>query len=175
MSPKKRSRLKRKLNFYFLFIIHRHFVMQTWFRERWNFTYASNHNDLFVVGHYTQMVNAATHKVGCGLTRCPYGGFGGKPFYNYVCNYCPIGNHQDRLGLPYVRGKPCSMCPYDCKSNKIRLCTNACHAADQWSNCKDLYRRFPGWLCNEATDEGQDRREKCKATCTCKSKIHDFM
>lgn len=66
------------------------FAMHSWFVERHNFTYGSNLNNLYVVGHYTQMVNAATHKVGCGFTRCKSGGPRGKPFYNYVCNYCPM-------------------------------------------------------------------------------------
>lgn len=35
------------------------------------------------------MVWAATHRVGCGLTKCSSGGPNNKPFYNYVCNYCP--------------------------------------------------------------------------------------
>ncbi|XP_063700143.1 cysteine-rich venom protein-like [Culicoides brevitarsis] len=150
------------------------FAMQTWFIERHNFTYGSNRNHLHVVGHYTQMVNAATHKVGCGLTRCKSGGPRGKPFYNYVCNYCPIGNHPDRLGTPYMRGKPCSACPHACLSRDIRLCTNECNAADKLSNCKELYQRFPGWLCNEVTKEGLERHDNCKATCTCRGRIHDF-
>lgn len=77
-----------KKNVFFSFF--RLFAMQTWFIERHNFTYGSDRNFLHVIGHYTQMVNAATHKVGCGLTRCKSGGPRGKPFYNYVCNYCPM-------------------------------------------------------------------------------------
>lgn len=64
--------------------------MRMWFAERQNFTYGSPNNELSVVGHYTQMVWAATHKVGCGLARCMKGGPRNKPFYNYVCNYCPM-------------------------------------------------------------------------------------
>ncbi|KFB39125.1 AGAP009085-PA-like protein [Anopheles sinensis] len=119
------------------------FALRTWFLERQNFTYGSSRNDLTTIGHYTQMVWAATHKVGCGLTKCPRGGPRGKPFYNYVCNYCPI------------------------------LCTNSCNTADLWANCRDLFRTWPGWLCNTATPEGLERQRNCAATCTCHGKIHD--
>ncbi|XP_053665357.1 cysteine-rich venom protein-like [Anopheles marshallii] len=149
------------------------FALRTWFLERQNFTYGSSRNVLDIVGHYTQMVWAATHKVGCGLTKCPKGGPRGKPFYNYVCNYCPIGNHEEKLGIPYKRGRPCGSCQPNCLSRKIRLCTNSCNTADLWANCRDLYRTWPGWLCNTATSEGLERQRNCAATCTCHGKIHD--
>lgn len=66
------------------------FAFRTWFLERNNFTYGSHRNDLNVVGHYTQMIWAASHKVGCGLAKCARGGPRNKPFFNYVCNYCPM-------------------------------------------------------------------------------------
>lgn len=58
--------------------------------EREQFIYGFKHNNATAVGHYTQMVWAATHKVGCAITKCS-GRYSprGKPFFNYVCNYCP--------------------------------------------------------------------------------------
>lgn len=70
--------------------LFRLFAFRTWFMERNNFTYGSHRNNLDVVGHYTQMIWASTHKVGCGLAKCARGGPRDKPFFNYVCNYCPM-------------------------------------------------------------------------------------
>ncbi|XP_046675229.1 cysteine-rich secretory protein 2-like [Homalodisca vitripennis] len=142
------------------------FAIKTWFLERHNFTYGSRGNSLMKVGHYTQLVWAATHKVGCGFSECG----GHKKYFSYVCNYCPIGNHLERLGQPYSRGKPCSGCAKDC--NRRRLCTNSCWAADLWANCQELYRTWPNWLCrSQHTSQGRQRRDNCKATCTCAGKI----
>ncbi|CAO1364329.1 unnamed protein product [Diamesa hyperborea] len=150
------------------------FAMRTWFLERDNFTYGSHRNDLNVIGHYTQMVWAATHKVGCGLAKCNRGGPRGKAYFNYVCNYCPIGNRIEQLGTPYKKGKPCSGCLQSCHSKKIRLCVNSCNAADLWANCQELYQTWPDWLCGtDNTKEGIERQHKCLATCTCHGRIHD--
>lgn len=43
-------------------IFYRLFALRTWFLERNNFTYDFNNNELRVVGHYTQMIWASTHK-----------------------------------------------------------------------------------------------------------------
>lgn len=71
-------------------ILFRLFALRTWFLERNNFTYGSHRNDINIIGHYTQMIWASSHKVGCGLAKCARGGPRNKPFFNYVCNYCPM-------------------------------------------------------------------------------------
>lgn len=140
------------------------------------------------MGHYTQMVWASTHEIGCGLSKCSLK-LTGKTFYNYICNYCPMwvtfqaielfsrlnsrGNRPGKLGRPYRKGKPCGMCPKNCYAKK--LCTNSCHVADLWSNCRQLYKTWPDWLCKTRTPQGEERRKHCKATCTCKNKIFDWI
>ncbi|XP_017785761.1 PREDICTED: cysteine-rich secretory protein 1-like [Nicrophorus vespilloides] len=148
------------------------FAIKSWFLEKDNFTYGSKNNDILVVGHYTQMVWASTHQVGCGLTKCNrIGNKTGINYYNYVCNYCPIGNYGKKLGIPYRSGKPCRNCKSSCFRNK--LCTNSCPFADNWSNCRELFMAHPTWLCHTESTLGQTRRKSCGATCKCKGKIHD--
>ncbi|XP_028128133.1 serotriflin-like isoform X1 [Diabrotica virgifera virgifera] len=149
------------------------FAVQSWWLEKDLFKFARR-NNATIIGHYTQMVWAATHQVGCGIAKCTVHpnsiAFKKDTFYNYVCNYCPTGNYPHRMGRPYVRGKPCGLCKKNCQK---KLCTNACYAADQWSNCKQLYKTFPAWLCyTRNTREGIERRNSCLATCTCKNKIY---
>nr|CAD7568113.1 unnamed protein product [Timema californicum] len=57
-------------------------------------------------GHYTQVVWANTHQVGCGYIRYP-----GKSSHSttVVCNYKPGGNILS--AAIYKVGKPCSDCP----------------------------------------------------------------
>lgn len=68
----------------------RYFAVETWNLEKNNFTYGADSNNLTLVGHYTQLVWAASHRVGCGFHKCPEGGSRNKPYYAYVCNYCPM-------------------------------------------------------------------------------------
>lgn len=68
------------------------FAIETWWLEKDDFIYGKM-NNLTLVGHYTQMVWATTHEVGCGIAKCYHHGnykySKAKLYYNYVCNYCP--------------------------------------------------------------------------------------
>ncbi|GLG96065.1 hypothetical protein R5R35_002610 [Gryllus longicercus] len=145
------------------------FAIRMWNEERHNFSYGAHNNNIYVVGHYTQMVWDATHKVGCGFHRCDGGGGRRKPYFSYICNYCPIGNYMERLGRPYTHGHPCGDCRGHCKVRK--LCTNSCPAADMWANCHELNATWHDWLCRNPTREGRERHKYCKATCNCQGKI----
>ncbi|XP_003690882.1 cysteine-rich venom protein pseudecin-like [Apis florea] len=148
------------------------FPIRMWYMEYKDYKYGDDEgNDLHEIGHYTQIAWATTHLVGCGVSHCT-GGRGplGKDFFMYVCNYAPSGNYKGRLGHPYVAGKPCTMCKDHCSRNK--LCTNACHYVDLWSNCVELARMFRSWVCETNTSEGRERRKFCGATCNCEGKIY---
>merc|ERR1712055_445383 len=66
-----------------------------------------------VVGHFTQVVWAKTHRVGCGYIVY----FKKNMYYQYyVCNYAKGGNW---MGAPvYLKGKACENCPSNSKCNK---------------------------------------------------------
>ncbi|CAG9098837.1 unnamed protein product [Plutella xylostella] len=135
------------------------FGIKTWFLEYRNFTYGAPIANLSVVGHYTQMSWATSHKVGCGVAYCPGGPWG--QFFNYVCHYCPGGNLDTLTQYPYKVGKPCADCPDHCLSGS--LCTNPCFKKDMYSNCAEL-----------VTTPGVDvcKLGYCNATCSCGDKVH---
>merc|ERR1712080_673088 len=76
----------------------------------------------FKDGHYTQIVWADMHNIGCGYSQFKDGQ------YNtglYVCNYGPAGNI---LTYPvYTTGEPCSECPDGtrCSSQYAGLCASS--------------------------------------------------
>ncbi|XP_019478806.1 peptidase inhibitor 16 isoform X1 [Meleagris gallopavo] len=69
-------------------------------------------------GHYTQVVWASTHRIGCGSKFCEkIEGIETEDMYLLVCNYYPPGNMKGRK--PYREGPSCSQCPED------RVCVNS--------------------------------------------------
>ena len=68
------------------------------------------------VGHYTQIVNSLTSRVGCGAAKC------GNQFYAY-CNY--VGAQMD-FDKPYTIGTPCSSCPSGMCVNNLCNCNLVC-------------------------------------------------
>jgi len=99
-------------------------VVEAWYSEVKD--YSAENAETFVpakkgepaVGHFTQVVWATTHRVGCGFVMF-YGSQPlGEDYYNtyYVCNYARGGNSK---GSPvYKIGKACSQCPKNSKCNK---------------------------------------------------------
>ncbi|NWH46024.1 PI16 inhibitor, partial [Fregata magnificens] len=69
-------------------------------------------------GHYTQVVWASTHQIGCGAKFCEkISGIETEDMYLLVCNYYPPGNMKGRK--PYREGPSCSQCP------EGRVCVNS--------------------------------------------------
>ncbi|XP_040975640.1 peptidase inhibitor 16 isoform X4 [Aquila chrysaetos chrysaetos] len=69
-------------------------------------------------GHYTQVVWASTHQIGCGAKFCEkIEGIETEDMYLLVCNYYPPGNMKGRK--PYKEGPSCSQCP------EGRVCVNS--------------------------------------------------
>ncbi|XP_030077221.1 peptidase inhibitor 16 isoform X2 [Microcaecilia unicolor] len=93
-------------------------AMNMWHGEQkdYNFsTMACTENKM--CGHYTQVVWAASSKVGCGEHFCEQVEKEKPNQSIMVCNYKPPGNVNGQR--PYTEGKPCSKCPaeYKCVDN----------------------------------------------------------
>uniref|UniRef100_A0A8C6AGN1 ShKT domain-containing protein n=1 Tax=Marmota marmota marmota TaxID=9994 RepID=A0A8C6AGN1_MARMA len=132
-------------------------IIQVFYDEVKNFKYGVG--DIRAnskTGHYTQLVWATSHQIGCALAHCPHKHLS----YFYVCHYCPEGNNRNTKKTPYKKGKPCGDCPNNCDNG---LCTNPCKYIDRFFNCADLVKEF-GCDINIT-------KENCKATCRCSSEI----
>ncbi|WKY07492.1 hypothetical protein Q1695_007169 [Nippostrongylus brasiliensis] len=66
-----------------------------------NLTFGAQ-EDVYKIGHYTQVVWATTGAIGCAVKECPDGNLA-------VCNYQPTGNVLEQE--VYEEGDPCSKCP----------------------------------------------------------------
>ncbi|XP_024435460.2 GLIPR1-like protein 1 [Desmodus rotundus] len=105
------------------------FAIASWYHEKKFYNYSSLHCSK-VCGHYTQIVWANSHKVGCAVTVCPK--LGRAETSIFVCDYGPAGNYINTL--PYKRGAPCSLCGGETCENK--LCRN---------KERDKTQKYPNW------------------------------
>ncbi|KAM4563002.1 peptidase inhibitor 16-like [Odontesthes bonariensis] len=97
-------------------------ALEKWFLENLKYDYQNNscHEDE-MCGHYTQMVWAGTHKVGCAFHLCDsMEGLGWDRVSFLVCNYYPAGNYEDER--PYIEGDWCSSCPENLLKCENNLC-----------------------------------------------------
>ncbi|GFO38339.1 cysteine-rich venom protein latisemin-like [Plakobranchus ocellatus] len=83
-------------------------AIEAWFAEKDNYrplfgTSVRTVGGAKPIGHYTQLVWAATNRVGCAVAKCS-----GLTFH--VCNYAPMGNFVP-FKSPYTTGpQKCSAC-----------------------------------------------------------------
>ncbi|XP_060750861.1 peptidase inhibitor 16 isoform X2 [Tachysurus vachellii] len=93
-----------------------------WFDEQEHYNYESNICEVWICGHYTQVVWAKSNNVGCASHLC--GTVKNLAYKNstiLVCNYSPPGNVVGRR--PYAKGAPCSNCPEKAVECIENLCT----------------------------------------------------
>ncbi|XP_007578287.1 peptidase inhibitor 16 [Poecilia formosa] len=97
-------------------------ALEKWFLEHLDFDYQNNSCDEDkMCGHYTQMVWADTHRVGCAFHLCnTMEGLDWERVSFLVCNYFPAGNYEDQR--PYVEGDWCSSCPENLQECENNLC-----------------------------------------------------
>lgn len=87
----KKQKNTRKKSIKLIKMNFRRFAIETWYLEKKDFKYGQKGNDLHVIGHYTQMVWATTHFVGCAINECHrFGNNSSRTYFVYVCNYCPM-------------------------------------------------------------------------------------
>ncbi|XP_026223325.1 peptidase inhibitor 16-like [Anabas testudineus] len=100
-------------------------AMEKWFLEHLDYDFQNNTCDEDkMCGHYTQMVWADTHRVGCAYHLCnSMEGLEWERVSFLVCNYYPPGNYEGER--PYVEGDWCSRCP-----EKLQKCENNLCVAD---------------------------------------------
>ncbi|XP_045062755.1 peptidase inhibitor 16 [Coregonus clupeaformis] len=97
-------------------------AMEKWFLEHLDYDYNNNScQDDKMCGHYTQMVWADSHSVGCATHRCDtMEGLSFEKVTFLVCNYYPAGNFNDEK--PYEEGERCSKCPDNLPRCDQNLC-----------------------------------------------------
>ncbi|CAL8279327.1 unnamed protein product [Boreogadus saida] len=97
-------------------------ALEQWFMEHLNYNYNNNScQEDKMCGHYTQMVWADSHRVGCELYSCDVmHGLEIGPSQFLVCNYYPAGNYDDQK--PYEEGDWCSRCPGDLQKCENHMC-----------------------------------------------------
>ncbi|XP_069092227.1 cysteine-rich venom protein-like [Pleurodeles waltl] len=128
-------------------------VIRAWHSQEDNYAYGIGQRTPYAwIAHYTQLVWAQSHEVGCQVVLC------NKDFI-YSCNFCPGGNDYTKISFPYESGKPCGRCPNDCDAG---LCTNPCPFHDKFINCESL---------KEDCKYDYLVRAGCKATCKCTTEI----
>ncbi|CAB1440958.1 unnamed protein product [Pleuronectes platessa] len=97
-------------------------ALEKWFLERLDYSFHNNSCDEDkMCGHYTQMVWADTHRVGCAFHLCNnMEGLEWERVSYLVCNYYPAGNYEDQR--PYVEGDWCSRCPENLQKCENNMC-----------------------------------------------------
>ncbi|XP_034027459.1 peptidase inhibitor 16-like [Thalassophryne amazonica] len=97
-------------------------ALEKWFLERLDYEYHNNScDDDRMCGHYTQMVWAGSHRVGCASHDCnSMEGLDWDKTSFLVCNYYPAGNYEGER--PYEEGDSCSRCPEDMQKCENNLC-----------------------------------------------------
>ncbi|XP_064812435.1 peptidase inhibitor 16-like [Oncorhynchus masou masou] len=97
-------------------------TMEKWFLEHLDYDYNNNScQEDKMCGHYTQMVWADSHSVGCAAHRCDtIEGLSFEKVNFLVCNYYPKDKFKDEK--PYEEGEWCSKCPDNVPRCDQNLC-----------------------------------------------------
>ncbi|XP_077346466.1 serotriflin-like [Lithobates pipiens] len=140
-------------------------VLLGWWDEKNDFEYGKGAvAEGKVIGHYTQFVWHKSWQLGCALHFCPQNTLS----YVYVCHYCPSGNEQKRINIPYTPGQRCANCTGACTEEG--LCTNYCPYEDDYDQCEELE-----YMCDDSEESMEEDLRVvniCKETCHCNRKTY---
>ncbi|XP_033119764.1 peptidase inhibitor 16-like, partial [Anneissia japonica] len=94
--------------------------IEGWYEEVGDYTYSTGACEAGkMCGHYTQVVDTRSLKVGCATNANPCSGVTYP--YVFVCNYDPAGNFNGQK--PYKLGSRCSLCPDETKYCEDEFCS----------------------------------------------------
>ncbi|GAV02147.1 hypothetical protein RvY_12748 [Ramazzottius varieornatus] len=140
-------------------------TLQMWYASKKDFKFGVDTRK--PVSPFTAMVWARSFAFGCGYTKCKPGT--PAQFDFFACTFCPAGNIRPRQFEPYTPGRDvqdvCARCPGACTD---RLCTNPCPFQNDFTNC-DTELFLSGCDSVGPSSPLFDFKQKCKATCICKS------
>jgi len=93
-------------------------AVQKWYDEKSGYDYDSGKCSIDMCGHYTQVVWATSHQVGCAYYHCNgLQGSGVSSVMYLLCNYLPAGNIQVtqtdgtvKARKPFKKGPACAQC-----------------------------------------------------------------
>ena len=153
-------------------------AIKAWFDEKVDYNYDTMQCSADkMCGHYTQVVWATSHQVGCALHHCTTLQETNMNEANFfVCNYRPGGNYAGKK--PYTKGPACSKCDAGagwCKD--WRLCNwqcsspgTDCSCAAVCYNCATLNDTTcqcscaDGWQGADCSVACQDTHDNCNAS-----------
>lgn len=127
-------------------------ALEKWFLEHLDYDFQNNSCDEEkMCGHYTQMVWADTHRVGCAFHLCDtMEGLDWDRVSFLVCNYYPAGNYEGER--PYVEGDWCSRCPENLQKCENNLCVPDIVDEDDDED-ETAFSSMPGEFIPDATTE----------------------
>nr|XP_019966349.1 PREDICTED: peptidase inhibitor 16 [Paralichthys olivaceus] len=138
-------------------------ALEKWFLEHHDYNFHNNSCDEDkMCGHYTQMVWADTHRVGCAFHLCNnMEGLQWERVSYLVCNYFPAGNYEGER--PYVEGDWCSRCPENLQQCENNLCVDDFEEEDgtDWATlAPHLVTSDPALHHEEQGDKEEEEEEK---------------
>ena len=117
-------------------------MINYWLSEGNNFEFGrgSKTGKFDDVGHYTQIIDSKTSRVGCGAAKCDSG----------IYAYCNYATAQDDWKQPFKSGQSCSQCSINNCESKLCNCSKLCQNNGILDPIKcecNCIQNFKGELC----------------------------